>query len=159
MYKFHDLARFDGRTASHSDVEAYVAALLDELQARRPLRNPRLRAARQAYDTGQIEIAERLVREFLDGHPDDPDALYLLAQCALRRELKSDAEPLLAKCLARAPDFDAARFAYANTLQQLNQPVAALGETQKLLAKEPRNPVFRDLEAVVLSAMGEYERA
>lgn len=159
MYKLHDLADFDGTTASHSDVEAYIAALIDEFQARRPLRNPRLRAARQAYDAGRIEIAERLLREFLDGHPGDPDTLYLLAQCALRRELKPDAEALLAECLARAPDFDAARFAYANTLHQLNKPVAALAELHKLLAKEPGNPVFRDLEAVALSAMGEYERA
>jgi tetratricopeptide (TPR) repeat protein len=159
MYKSRDLARFDGSTASHSDVEAYIAALLDELRARRPLRNPRLRAARQAYDADGIEIAERRLREFLAVHPDDPDALYLLAQCALRGELTSDAEALLAGCLARAPDFDAARFAYANTLHQLNKPLEALGETQKLLAKEPRNPVFRDLEALALSAMGEYERA
>jgi tetratricopeptide (TPR) repeat protein len=44
-------------------------------------------------------------------------------------------------------------------LQQLNRCVAALEETEKLLKREPKNPIYRDLEAVVLSTMGEFERA
>ena len=39
----------------------------------------------------------------------------------------------------------AARFSYANTLLQLNKPVAALKETETLLQEEPRNPIYRDL--------------
>jgi tetratricopeptide (TPR) repeat protein len=159
MIQIGDIARFDGKIAPHAQVEAHIAALLDELHARRPLRNPKLRAARDACDANRIDVAERMLREFLNSHPRDPDALYLLAQCALRRELKSDAESLLAQSLACAPDFDAARFSYANTLHQLNKPVAALQEAEKLLAGDPRNPIYRDLEAVALSAMGEYERA
>jgi len=154
-----DLARFDGRTASNAEVEAHISALLDELQERRPLRNPGIRAAREAYDANRIDVAERILREPLTSNPDDPDALYLLAQCALRRELKPEAADLLAQSLASAPDFDAARYSYALTLQQLNKPVAALEEVEKLLRKEPRNPIYRDLEAVTLSARGEYGRA
>ena len=159
MNRIGDIARFNGTTASHAEVEAHIAALLEELQARRSLRNPKLRAAREAYDANRIDVAERALREFLNSHPHDPDALYLLAQCALRRDLRSDAESLLAQSLAHARDFDAARFSYANTLHQLNKPLAALKEAETLLARDPRNPIYRDLEAVALSAMGEYERA
>jgi len=159
MNQIADIARFDGKTASHEEVEAYIGALMDELQERRPLRNAKTRAAREAYDANRIDVAERILQEPLTSNPDDPDALYLLAQCALRRELKSEAEILLAQSLASAPDFDAARLSYAYTLQQLNKPVAALEETEKLLAREPRNPIYRDLEAVTLSSMGEYGRA
>src|SRR5438067_13874887 len=139
MNQIGDIARFNGRTASDGEVEAHIASLLETLHSRRQLRNPRLREARRAFDANGIDIAERLLREFLDRHPHDPDALYLLAQCLLRREMKSDAEAMLAECVARAPDFDAARFSYANTLQQMNKPVAALTEAERLLSKEPHN--------------------
>ncbi len=159
MNAIGDIARFDGKTASDAEVEAHIAALLQALMTARPLRNPALREARRAYDANRIDIAEQLLRDFLNRHPRDPDALYLLGQCLLRRELKSDAETILAECVARAPDFDAARFSYANTLHQLNKPLAALKETEKLLKKEPRNPIFRDLEALTFSSMGQFERA
>ncbi|HEX3432074.1 MAG TPA: sulfotransferase [Rhizomicrobium sp.] len=159
MNAIGDIARFDGRAASDAEVEAHIAALLDALLNRRPLRNANLREARKAFEANRIDIAERLLRDFLKRHPHDPDALYLLAQCLLRREFKSDAEALLADCLTRAPDFDAARFNYANTLHQMNKPVAALAESEKLLAKEPYNPIYRDLQALALTAMGEFERA
>lgn len=154
-----DIARFAGRTASDDEFEAHIAALVQRLQAPRPLRNARLREARQAFDANRLDMAERILRDVLQRHARDPDALYLLAECLLRREMKSDAETLLADCVAQAPDFDAARFCYANTLQQMNKPVAALKEAETLLAKEPRNPIYRDLEAIALSAMGEFHRA
>jgi tetratricopeptide (TPR) repeat protein len=159
MNKVGDRTAFDGRTATDAEFEAHIAALMDALQSRRPLRNPRLREARQACDANNIDVAERQLRDFLSRHPRDPDAMYLLAQCLLRREMKSDAEALLADCVARAPDFDAARFSYANTLHQMNKAAAALREAEKLLGKEPRSPLYRDLEAVALSAMGEFGRA
>jgi len=159
MNETDHLARFNGKAASHEEVEAHIAALMNELQERRPIRNPKIQAAREAYDANRIDVAEQILREPLTRNRNDADALYLLAQCALRRDLKSDAENLLAQSVANAPDFDAARFSYALTLQQLNKPVAALKELEPLLQKEPRNPIYRDLEAVALSASGEYGRA
>ena len=158
MNQIGDIARFDGRAASNAEVDGYIATLLEELHARRPPRNPKVGVAWKAYDANRIDVAEHILRECLSDDPRDPDALYLLAQCALRRELKAEAENLLAQCLSRAPDFAAARFSYAHTLQQLNKPVAALKEAETLLRDEPHNPVYRDLQAVALSAMGEYAR-
>jgi len=159
MSHIGDIARFNGRTAPDAEFEAHIAALMEALATRRPLRNARLREARQAYGINRIDVAEALLREFLNNHPRDPDAMYLLAQCLLRRDLKSDAEMLLAQCVARAPDFDAARFSYANTLHQMNKSAAALEQAENLLKKEPENPLYRDLEAIALSARGEFERA
>lgn len=154
-----DLARFEGATASNAEVDAHIAALMDELHARRSFRNPKIRAAREAYDANRIDVAEQILREPLASNPNDPDALYWLAQCALRRELKLEAENLLAQSVANAPDFAAARYSYALTLQQLNKPVAALKEIETLLRNEPGHPIYRDLEAVTLSSKGDYERA
>jgi tetratricopeptide (TPR) repeat protein len=159
MNHIGDIARFDGRSTSDAEFEAHIAALLNALFNRRPLRNPRLREARQAFDANRIDIAEPLLHALLKKHPRDPEVTYLLAQCLLRRDLKSDAETLLADCVARAPDFDAARFSYANTLLQMNKTAAALVQAETLLKKEAKNPIYRDLEAVVLSGMGEFERA
>src|SRR5579862_724372 len=154
-----DIARFQGKTASDADVEEHIATLMEVLLRPRPTRHAEIRQAYKAYDANRTDIAEQLVRDFLKRRPRDPDALYLLGQCLLRGDLKTDAEPVLAESVAVAPNFDAARFAYAHLLRQLNKPVAALEETEKLLAKEPRNPLYRDLEAIILSAMGEHERA
>jgi tetratricopeptide (TPR) repeat protein len=159
MNRIGDIARFNGRVASNAEFEAHIAALLNALLGPRPLRNPRLREARQAFDASRLDIAEPLLHALLKKHPRDPEAMYLLAQCLLRRDLKSDAETLLADCVARAPDFAAARFSYANTLVQVNRSAAALEQTVTLLKEEPKNPIYRDLEAVVLSALGAFERA
>jgi len=62
MNPIGDIARFNGKTASHAEVEAHIAALLERLQAPRPLRNAKLRAAWEAYDANRIDIAEHLLR-------------------------------------------------------------------------------------------------
>jgi tetratricopeptide (TPR) repeat protein len=159
MNQVGDIARFNGKTASDAEFEAHIGALMAALQTQRPLRNPRLREARAAYDANRIDIAEPMLRDFLKRHPRDPDCLYLLAQCLLRRDLKSDAEAVLADCVACAPEFDAARFSYAHTLQQMNKSIAALEQSELLLKKEPGNPIYHDLEAIALSAIGEFDRA
>src|SRR5690349_21052522 len=159
MNQVGDIARFNGKTASDAEFEAHIGALMAALQTQRPLRNPRLREARAAYDANRIDIAEPILRDFLKRHPRDPDGLYLLAQCHLRRDLKSDAEAVLAECVACAPDFDAARFSYAHTLQQMNKSIAALEQSELLLKKEAGNPIYHDLEAIALSAIGEFDRA
>jgi tetratricopeptide (TPR) repeat protein len=145
--------------AANAAAEAEFAQAIRDLRERRPLRHPQLKEARGALEANRPDITEPLVRSFLQRHRDDVDALNLLAEVAMRREQKSDAEALLARCVALAPGFDAARFAYANALQQMNKPAAALEQAEKLLAKEPRNPLYRDLEAVILSSMGEHASA
>jgi tetratricopeptide (TPR) repeat protein len=144
---------------ANAAAEAEFARTIRELRDSRPLRHPQLKEARRALEANRPDIAEPLIRSFLQRHRDDVDALNLLAEVAMRREQKSEAEALLVRCVALAPGFDAARFAYANALQQMNKAPAALEHAEKLLAKEPRNPLYRDLEAVILSSMGDHARA
>jgi len=132
---------------------------LRALHEQRPLRHPELREAHRALEGGRPDIAEQLLAGYLRKHPNDVDALHLAAETFMRRERKADAEALLAQCVARAPGFDLARLAYANTLQQMNKPGAALEQAEILLKKEPANPLYRDVQAVALSAMGRAEAA
>ena len=68
----------------------------------------------------------------------------------------SDAQDA-ARALPRlAPSFDAARHNYAVVLNRQGKAVAALPQVERLLAKEPRNPGYRNLKAAVLANLGDY---
>ena len=43
-------------------------------------------------------------------------------------------------------------------LHRANKPAEALAQIEQLLARDPRNPGYRNLKAVILSRVGEYER-
>ena len=66
---------------------------------------------------------------------------------------------LLARCLELAPGFHAARHNYALVLHRGNKPAEALAEIETLLADRPANPGYRNLKAVVLCRIGDYEPA
>ena len=68
-----------------------------------------------------------------------------------------DAQKLLERCLELAPGFAAARYNYAMLLHRLNDPERALAQVERLLSANPRNPGYRNLCAVILSRVGEYE--
>ena len=53
----------------------------------------------------------------------------------------------------------AARHNYALVLHRRNEPERALAEVERLLSANPRNPGYRNLHAVILSRIGEYERS
>ena len=126
-----------------------------QLAAQRPLRNKRLQqiAARQSGE--QIDSAEKDLSDYLAKHPDDADALSLMARLKVRRGRRRDAIALLGNCLERAPDFAAARFNLANLLFLENRYRAALQELERLLEADSANPLFRQLKANVLEMMGE----
>ena len=75
----------------------------------------------------------------------------------LRRYL--DAQSLLEKCLELSPSFDAARNNYAVVLNRQGKAEAALRQVELLLAKEPRNPGYRNLKAAVLANLGEFAQS
>lgn len=139
--------------------DAEFAETLARLRARRPLRRPEFRDARRALDANRPDRAEQLLRSFLDRRGSDIDALNLLAEAMLRRGRRSEAVALLERCLACDPGFDLARYNRALALHGCNRPVAALNEVERLLAKEPRNPLYRDLQALALTASGNHDAA
>lgn len=139
-----------------ADDDATIARITETSLAIRPLRYPRLREAARALDANKPEVAQDLLSAFLKAHPRNADALNLMADVALRFDRKSDAEEFLARCVAEAPGFAAARVNYANALRLMNKPARSIEQLDLLLEQDPRNPLYRDLKAVALTVMGNH---
>ncbi len=122
-------------------------------------RDPALQQAAAAMLENDIPKAERLLKAHLLQAPTDVPAIRMLAEVAVRCGRNTDAEKLLLRCLELAPGFAAARYNYAVLLHRQNQSSEALVEIERLLAVDPDNPSYRNLCAVILSRIGEYERS
>ncbi len=123
------------------------------------LDNPRLRQAAIAMNRNDIPQAERLLKAYLNEAPTDVPAIRMLAEVAMRIGRDEDAQRLLERALELAPGFLPARYQLAILLHRRNDPAQALAEVERLLAAEPRNPGYRNLAAVVLARVGEYQRS
>lgn len=118
------------------------------------LSDPELLRAAEALCAGQGGPAQRIAAERLARRPDDPGALRLMGEIAYRTGRDREAERLLARCAELAPGFASARYAYAMALHRVEKPQATLAETDKLLAEDPGNPIYRHLRAAALAALG-----
>ena len=119
-------------------------------------RDPRLLTAAAALVENRIPEAEAVLRAHLKRHPTDVAALRMLAEVAARLRRYADAQLLLERCLELAPSFDAARHNYATVLNRQGKAAAALPHVEQLVAREPRNPGYRNLKAAVLANVGDY---
>lgn len=122
-------------------------------------KDPRLLAAASALCANRIPEAEALLKKHLWHYPTDVAAIRMLAEVAGRLGRYKDAETLLARCLELAPSFNAARHNYALALHRQNKSAAALQQIDRLAASEPLNAGYRNLKAVVLSKIGEYQES
>ena len=122
-------------------------------------RDPRLLAPAAALYENRIPEAESMLRAHLKEFPTDVPALRMLAEVAARLGQNRDAAILLERCLELAPSFHAARLNYAIILSRQNKPAEALQHIEHLLKIEPRNPSYRNLKAVVLARIGDYEES
>jgi len=122
-------------------------------------KDPRLMAAAHALCDNKIGQAELLLREHLKKYPTDVAAIRMFAEVAGRLGRYRDAENLLVRCLELAPAFNAARYNYAMALYRQNKNVAALQQIDILTASEPRNSGYRNLKAVVLANIGDYQES
>jgi tetratricopeptide (TPR) repeat protein len=118
--------------------------------------DPRLMEAAALLVKNELPQAEARLRSHLAGHPTDVAALRMLAEVAARLRRYGDAQTLLERCLDLSPSFDAARHNYAVVLNRQGKAAAALPQVDALLAKEPRNPGYRNLKAAVLANLGNY---
>ena len=123
------------------------------------VRDPMLREAAGAMVKNEVAVAERLLKKYLMQSPTDISAIRMLAEVAVRCGQDEDAENLLRRCLELAPSFDAARYNLAVILHRRNDPTSALIEIEKALAADPKSPSYRNLTAVILSRVGEYQRS
>ena len=118
---------------------------------------PAAAAPPTALHENRIPEAEALLRAHLKRAPTDVAAIRMLAEVAARLGRNDDAEHLLERCLELAPSFHAARQNYALVLHRGNKPDEALAEIEALLASDPANPGYRNLKAVVLCRIGDYD--
>jgi len=145
------LCRSAGRTAE-AEHAANVAASLEKMPAP-------IVTAHSLFAEGDTQVAEKMLRQFLLQNPDDIEGMRLLARIGMKLEIFDDAEFLLESVLEFAPDYHAARHNYAEVLADLHKHAEALEQIHRLLAVEPRNPVFRALEGNALVGLGEHEAA
>jgi tetratricopeptide (TPR) repeat protein len=143
--------------AARPKPDAFQRAV-ERLNGRRPVKR-RLAQIASLVKNNALREAERELGEHLAGTPDDADAISLLARTLTLMGRRREALVLLERCLALAPDFDAARFNYADALFKLNQPQAALEQLDLLLAGDGDNPLYRQLKANVFETIGENERS
>jgi len=122
-------------------------------------KDPRLIEAAAALVENDLPVADARLRDHLKTHPTDIAALRMSAEVAARLRLFVDAQGLLERCLELAPSFDAARHNYAVVLNRQAKAAQALTQVELLLAKEPRNPGYRNLKAAVLANLGEYSES
>jgi tetratricopeptide (TPR) repeat protein len=122
-------------------------------------KDPGLIEAAAALAENRIPHAEALLREHLKERPRDVAAIRMFAEVAARLERYGDSEKLLTRCLELAPGFAPARRNLATVLHRQYKDVAALEEVERLLAKDPRDPVARNLKAAILGGLGRYDES
>ena len=143
------LYRIAGRPEDSANAASHAAKL-----ASLP---PAVVAARGMVADGDLQDAERTVRAYLADQPDDVEALRVLSMIARHFEYNTDAEVLLDKLLAKAPDYNSARYDLVLTLVDLHKHERAREEAERLMAAEPRNPGVKVTHAGILMALGDVD--
>jgi predicted Zn-dependent protease len=111
------------------------------------------------YADNELSDAERLLRRYLLEHGAQAEGMRLLAQIGLKMGAPEEAEVLLAKVVAFAPEYDAARYDYATVLLQRHKHAQARDQLNTLLQKGPANSAYRGLLAAVYAGFGDYAKA
>ncbi|MFM7626856.1 MAG: tetratricopeptide repeat protein, partial [Gammaproteobacteria bacterium] len=143
------LYRIAGRPQDSANAASHVAKLASLPGA--------VVAARGMVSDGDFEDAERTIRAHLAEHPNDVEALRVLSMIARHFEYNTDAEVLLDKLLAQAPDYNSARYDLVLTLVDLHKHQRAREEAERLMAAEPRNPGVKVTHAGILMALGDVD--
>ena len=145
------LYRMTGRQADAATAGAHVAKLASLPTA--------IVTARSMFADGEIEAAEKLVRQYLLTHGDHVEGMRLLAQIGLKFDVLDDAELLLENVLRMEPQYDAARFDYVQVLLQRHKHRQAREQIRRLLQAEPDNRAYLTAQATISTELGECEQA
>ncbi|HEY6515186.1 MAG TPA: sulfotransferase [Steroidobacteraceae bacterium] len=145
------LYRMGGRTQEAEQAAGHVATL-----GQLP---PEIVTATALFCDGEIAAAEEVTRAYLRLHGDHVEAMRLLARIGVERDVLDDAHLLLEKVVELAPDYDLARFEYAQVLAKRHLFLEARAQIERLLAVEPDNRNYRTLHALTLVGLGQHEQA
>jgi predicted Zn-dependent protease len=121
--------------------------------------HPEVLVATGLFCDGDVGEAERMIRPYLLRHPQDVEAMRLLAKIALERDVVHDADILLEAVLELAPDYRAARYDYARALMRRHKYAPALAQLEQLLKDEPGNRQYKTTYATAHVGTGDHERA
>ena len=145
------LYRMTGRAADAANAGAHVAKLASLPVA--------VVTARSMFADGEIEAAEKLVRQYLLTHGDHIEGMRLLAQIGMKHDVLDDAELLLEGVLQMEPQYRAARFDYVQVLLQRHKHREAREQIRLLLEAEPDNRAYLTAQATISTELGECEQA
>ena len=115
--------------------------------------------ASSMFADGEVNEAERVIREHLKSHPDDVEGMRLLARIGMKLDVLDDAEFLLQSVLAFSPGYQLARYDYVRVLLHRHRNARALEEAKTLLRAEPDNRDYRAVYATACLALAEYDEA
>ena len=145
------LYRMSGQTANAAEAAAHVATL-----KKLPTE---VVTATALFSDGDLAEAEQLIRGFLVKHGHHVEAMRLLARIGIERDVLDDAQLLLEGVLDLAPDYDAARFDYAQVLVKRHAYQQAQQQAQKLLDADSTNRNYRTLYAMTCVGLGQHDEA
>ena len=120
---------------------------------------PEVVTATQLFSDGDLAVAEPMVRAFLLRHGDHPEAMRLLAKIGMAHDALDDADVLLEAVLTLAPDYQAARYDYAEVLRMRHKYAEARAQARQLLALASDNLDYRALDAAASVGLGDHEAA
>jgi tetratricopeptide (TPR) repeat protein len=112
-----------------------------------------------ALELDQAEIAENVLREYLNVFATDLAALEMLGKLHMRAGRFDTAEEVFRRALEIAPSFQNARANYVSALHQQMKTEEEDRQLDILLENDPVNPEYRNLKAQVLSAAGKAQEA
>jgi tetratricopeptide (TPR) repeat protein len=121
--------------------------------------SPRLIEAALALHENRLDVAERLLKAYLNNDPFDARAIRMLAELAARIGRMNDAETLLRRAVEIAPGFTAARANLALVVSRLGRPAEALELLEGVFAAEPDEIGHHNLKAATLGRLGEFDES
>lgn len=120
---------------------------------------PELEKATQDVIAGRYAKAEPELRRYVKERPNDVNGIRMLGELGMALGALRDAEALLARSVKLAPNYHAARFAYANVLYKRHRYHASLVELEHLLSLESIQPSWLVLKAANLVEINEHDSA
>jgi predicted Zn-dependent protease len=120
---------------------------------------PALVEASEHIAAGRLAKAEPILRRYVHDHPNEVNGIRMLGEVGLALGALRDAESLLERAVELAPDYHAARYAYANALYKRHRYQVAIEQLDLLLQSEPENAAWLTLKAANLVEVNEHEQA
>src|ERR1700722_17885351 len=139
--------------------ESVFDAAADALQSDAVVHHPKLREAIALVEARKFGAAEALLQKFRKAHSRSAEALQILAEIAEDEGRLEDAVALFAECIAVAPNFNLARYGYACALREAKRPDAALTQAHELVRRDPKQPLFLQIEARALEDLENHAAA